>query len=514
LYTAQAPWSNLGNRFYATIATIPVLEEVFSESEIGGYFLPQHLGASMYINKNFDTAFNETILSADVLTEDLFVHVGGIGRSNSEQQTLYGWSEKNSWMKGSVVSEASRGEIKNKYSKILQTFIPYEENTSEVPLGLINNRSQLTPWSRQNELEWSDKNNNPESFTGIRSMSAWLDDQVLKTDDLSIDNWITDIYGNQYGILKELSGCSNYDSRTVSGALWTRLNNQLVQPATQSLSSVFNKFKMKPFYSELVNSGIKSIDCFFDTLMIETSSTLLFCVLDFDYESCLLTTNYDNVVICDALTSTFKFENTWLQIQPKLVTILFTELSGSKFVPTLYKIDLANRKFSLEFPKRSEDWDNLNAALSGIEISELGAAVFSFDSTHQAYLLNYSGIDTSNKLFVMDFEIEQQENFKLTKSNRFFEQTSSSTLSGIPPVIDLSIYGHYSTTASTFISFPITALNSVTSWTLVGTIISGLSLTSSGVVTGIISTPGTYFVNYKATNSFGSVIYPLTITVT
>jgi hypothetical protein len=514
LYTAQSPWSNLGNRFYATIATIPVLEEMRSESEIGGYFLPQHLGASMYINKNFETSLNNFSLSADVLTEDLNAHIGGFGRSGIDHSSNYTWNEKNSWMKGSSVAGANRGEVKAKYSKTLQTFIPYEESNSEVPLGLINQKSRLTPWSSNSTAEWNDLKNNPESFTGIKSVSAWLDDQVLKTDDLTIDNWVSDIYGNQYGILKNLNGCSNYNSRYTSGTLWTRLNNQTVQPATESLSLIFDKFKTKSFYLELTGSSIKTIDCFFDTLMIETSSTLLFCVLEFDYENSLLTTNYDNVVICDILSDTFKFENTWLQIQPKTVTILFTDLSSSKFIPTIYKLDLANRKFTLEFPKRTEDWNNLNEALSGIDVETLGHAVFSYDSTHQTYLINYSGVDTNSHLFVIDFEIEQQENLKLVAANRFFEQTTSSLLSGIPPIVDLSVYGYINTTAGAIINFPIIATNSTTNWQIIGTFIPGIAMSSTGVVTGSISSPGTYYVNYKVTNNFGSTIYPLTITVT
>jgi len=48
LYIAsEKPWQNLQNRFFPTIANIPVLEETYTAEDVGGYFLPQNLGASL-----------------------------------------------------------------------------------------------------------------------------------------------------------------------------------------------------------------------------------------------------------------------------------------------------------------------------------------------------------------------------------------------------------------------------------------------------------------------------------
>ena len=48
-----APFTNLSNRYYPTVATLPQSgDNIKTRAELGGYFTPNNLGASVYLTKN------------------------------------------------------------------------------------------------------------------------------------------------------------------------------------------------------------------------------------------------------------------------------------------------------------------------------------------------------------------------------------------------------------------------------------------------------------------------------
>lgn len=515
-FESPAPWSNISNRFYPTIATIPTLAKVYSEKEKGGYSLPQNLGASLFINKDFETFLRDQTLIKDELVEDLNIHVGGQGRTTKAQPTIYDWTENNQWMKEPATAGGLAGGVKNELTKTLQTFVPYEESSEEVSLGLITPRSRMSPWGGSNREQWTDLANEPKGFTGIRNLSAWIEDQVLKTDEKSIEDWTSDIYGNQYGLLKNLQGVSVSQRKNVYGELWVRTNSQKVIPASTFLSKVYDKFKHKAFYTQLFGENIKTFECFLDTLIIETSSAVLFLPIDYDYETEEVSTSYDDAIIVEDLSQHKKYEGSWFFPKTKTLTAFFTvrDVFSSNFAPTLYNLSLDTRRFSKTFPNNSADESDVLEAFVDINIMSVSQTVFSYNSTEQSYLLTYLG-NTANggSPFIIDFKIEQQENLKITAIDRYVSSGSSSGPTSLLPVVDISSYGVIYGVALTPLSVPIIASNSPLSWTLIGGQPAGISLSNSGVLTGTVTTPGTYFINYQVSNSAGSVTYPLTLII-
>ena len=56
---AAAPYSNLSNRYYPTVAGIPDdSDNLKTKGQLGGYFLPNNLGASIYLAKNITYSFD------------------------------------------------------------------------------------------------------------------------------------------------------------------------------------------------------------------------------------------------------------------------------------------------------------------------------------------------------------------------------------------------------------------------------------------------------------------------
>lgn len=507
------PWGNLSNRFYGTIATIPVLENLYSEDEVGGYFTSPHLGASQFINKDFQAFLKSETLSGSFLTEDASIHVGGRGLTKEDQETLYDWTEQNQWMKEPPVAGLAAGAVKKSLTKTLQTFTPYQGNIEETSLGLVTPRSRVSPWGGPTAEQWTDTLNEPKSYTGVRNVSAWVDKQILKQNKKIVDNWITDIYGNQYGLFKNLEGVKVSDRPEIGGELWMRVNSQLVQPATESLSAIFDLLREQTYYKDLTSGNIKSVDCFMDTLMIETPTAVLFCLLEFDYETSQISTIFDNIAIVDSLSSnSIKFEQTWFFPETKNIVTSFTRISGESFIPEINRLDLDTRAYVKVFPVDQQTTDYILSSLEEIKVKELSKSVLTYNSPRQTYLITYKGVDKSNRLFVVNFKIEQRENLILTKIDKYLDYSDPSLVLD-PPVVEEIYSQPYAVQAVAPFSFAIPALNQPTSYQLKDTRFPFLTVDNSGVFSGFINSPGFYDIDYSVSNQIGTSRYSLTLRV-
>lgn len=513
--SSDAPWSNLNNRFYSTVATVPLLDEIYSDSNVGGYFVPQNLGATLAINKDFNVDLKNKFLSGSFLIENTDIHIGGRGRTRQDQNTLYTWSEQNQWMKEPPTANNLAGAVKRNLTKTLQTFIPYQEGSEEASLGLTTPNSKVSPWGDTLADTWIDEKNKPMSFTGVYNISAWADSQILKNNQLVVDNWTTDIYGNQYSLFKNLSGIPVSKRHKTPGQLWTKTNDEAIKPASESLSSVFDTFNTHTFYADLTGSGILSIDCFFNTLMLETSASVIFCPLEYNYEAAKLTSVYDDCVVIDNISKDkFRLERTWLHTKTKNVIVFCTELSADKFTPVLYNLSLIDNSFTKVFPLGITNQQSVSLGLTGISVSSLDKAAMHFNSMQQTYLLTYKGFDAAGKMFVVDFNVEQMEDMVLKSVDRFLDTSVVSTIINPPEITNAVFFNAYSVVAGSAFTITLSADNSPTDWEITSTHAFSISANNSGQFFGMIPTPGTYYINYKVSNSGGSVIYPLMIQAT
>jgi hypothetical protein len=509
-FSSPKPWANLPNRFYPTVATVPVLEDIYTRDDVGGYFLPQNLGASQFINKEFTTSLKTLNLSGEFLTENEKVHIGGRGLSKQDQDSLYDWQEKNQWLKEPPVAGQLAGAVKKSLTKSLQTFVPYQTNSDQTFLGLVTPSSRVSPWGGPEADQWTDTKNEPKSFTGVRNVSAWADTQILKQNEQVIDYWSSDIFGNQYGLFKDLSGVKVSQRPAVLGELWTRTNEQLVNPAYKSLSAIFDLFQSdETFYSQLTGKGIRSVDCFFDTLLIETSLSAIYIQIDYDYDEAKISAVFDNI-IKEPLNENRKFEQTWFLTDSKKLITLYTVISGSGFYPELTEFDLSTKLYTTKFPNNvSNSYDVWNS-VSDIPLQSLSKAALHFNNTKQSYLLTYKGVKTDGKLFVVDYVIDQTEVMTLKTINRYIDNISSDTVLE-PPVVLNQYLNVYNTNLTPTIQ--VSATNNPTGYSITSGV-SSISATNSGVFTGLLPSPGLYHINYNVSNQIGFNTFCLTISAT
>lgn len=520
-FISQTPWETMQNRFYPTVANIPVIEDTYSKEDVGGYFLPQNLGASLFVNKEFDVFLQTEDLSGTYLVEDTSRNVGGRGRSKQDQPTLYTWKENNQWIKESITTGDLAGAIKRDLTKVMQTFVPYQSNTDETALGLITNTSRVSPWGGYRDEEWTDTKNDPKSFTGVRNVSAWAASQVLKQTDKPIDHWSSDIFGNQYGLFKILDNVPVSNRKYVGGELWTRTNEQIVKPGYVSLSSVFDQFKFDSnVFAQLTGSGIKTFECYFDTIFIETDSIVIFAKIDYNYETGQIECLFDDTRYNYKRKNT-KFEKNWFFSSTKKIISLYSELSAvgtkrfynttkTKVLPALYELDLVTRKETKIYPSTLTEVDKLTSSLTQVAPANSNDCSFYYNKSQNAFLLTYTGTDAENNMTVVDLTINYETPLSLSKIDYYTDLYDYSKPTD-PPIV-LNQYLTAINIDSGAFTLAVSALNEPFQCSLItySTQISAITADGYIVFHGDVS-PGLHHINYTLNNSVGDVSYCLTL---
>jgi len=285
-----APWSNLSNQHFPTVAAIPSFNKLYSQKDAGGFFTPSDLGVTTYLNKDYTTQLNITSQNLTTYFDDVNKTYNTRGLSLQDQPNPYTLlDENNIWLKEHTIAGPIAGSIKKNIFKKYQKFLPYQskfESNSKYSVGLITPTSRHTPWGGKDDLEWTDYNNFPVSPTGEINVGRWTGSQILKKKTQQIDTWVSDVFGNQYGLYKEKFLENNYLNRKeIPGELWVRTNKQIVSPASKALTGLFDTYLNTPHYPILTGNGINKIDVFFDTLMIETTGYIIFEKINYDYNT-------------------------------------------------------------------------------------------------------------------------------------------------------------------------------------------------------------------------------------
>jgi hypothetical protein len=429
---ALNPWSNITNRFYPTIATTPFLGSLSSENQFGGFFAPKYLGASFFIDKDYTITTSASGSALSGLFEDPAIHVGGRELTKQDQLTPFTVSiENNVWMKEPILSGPAAGSVRKSVAKKYQKFIPYQSNyetNSLNQMGLITPTSRQTPWGGADDQQWSDPQNQPMSFAGVVSVDTWGDSQVLKEYSKQLDSWATDIFGNQYGLYKNLSGVSVTSRHDIPGDIWTRKNSQMVDPGFISLSGVFNTYSNTFLYPQLTGSGVNKLEVFFDTLYIETSSAIFFEKIEYDYETGEIYSVADNaryISLVMPVTPTLSREfnaisydtfnqqyssialpgETWFFPQKKQVITSVCGCSAFNISPELYKIDINTHQFSKVFPITQSDTSTI-ALLTSLSATQISRPVLSYNNTSKEYIFTIDTISVQQKKSIIEIIIQ------------------------------------------------------------------------------------------------------------
>lgn len=529
------PWANLPNQFYPTVAAFPDFEELYSAIDTGGFFTPSNLGATIYVDQDYTSSLDVSSTQITKFFEDAKRTLDGRGLTKEDQTSAYGEIiENNIWLKEPTVAGPISGTIRKKVFKKYQKFLPYQsayESNRRQRIGLLTPTSRQSPWTGKEDSEWGDLQNKPTSFTGEVDTSLWANSQVLKQTGLQIDNWGTDIFGNQYGLYKDLDSVSVYDRKNTNGEIWVRKNSQLVLPAYEGLKNVFDTYTNTNLINELTGVGVKKIDIFFDTLLVETSGTVIFEKINYDY-------NNDNIFsvadesrylslampVSTSLTKEFintnlsafnfaKAGETWFFPNEKLVTQSICGLSGFIITPELYQLDLSNQNLKKIFPETQDDINTVQS-LSSLNLVTIEPPVLSYNNLRKEYLLTLLGKNIGNKNVIIEFKIKNLIPVILDTVTVY--NPTPATVQLNPPVINQTLNVTLNISTIEYIdalNFQVIAENGPVTFEKV----SGpnwVGLTPDGLFFGTPPLQTTkYNVLFKVSNSAGPAYYSLIITV-
>lgn len=523
------PWANLSNLNYPTVATIPSVDNLFSSQEIGGYFTPNNLGVSVYINQNYTTSLQTSSLSTQSYFEDTTKRHAGRGLTKEASNTPYNLkTENNLWLKEAVVSGSIAGTTKKNIFKKYQKFLPYQsgyESNPRLKVGLITPSSKQTPWAGKEDSEWGDSANYPLSFTGELKVSKWVDAQALKNAGLQADNWVTDVFGNQYALYKNIKNVSPTERKNVYGQIWTRKNSQFVSPANLSLNKVFDTYSNTTLIHQLTGNGIRKIDVFYDTLMIETSGTIIFEKMIYDYPNDTIFSLTDEArfislampvsINLDKEFNNINLDNytfakageTWFFPNEKFVTISICGLHEKQITPELYRLNLSNVSLEKIFPVVDQDIA-LISSLSSENITEINSPVLSFNTFKNEYLLNVLCKTQNEQNIILEMTIKNDS--RLYIKDFIVYKSNVVSLNNNPPVIHHPLHTNGQLEQS--LNFQCQAQNGPVTFQPVK-LPSWLKMSSTGLFTGIPDEMGVHEAHFKVSNSFGPVYYTLFIYV-
>lgn len=288
---AIAPYSNLSNRYYPTVAGLPeISDNLKTKSQLGGYFLPSNLGASIYLAKNITYTFD----SNQIANGEVYHYIDptrfnkGRGLTQNDQGNVITHTVNIDWMKSLKTSDYYDGNLLG--TDTFQKFIPYQsrfETTKQDSNGVINTRYDFEFWTGPKKNVWS-QTTSATQLTEDKyfNLNTKIENLVL-TPGKELYSWNTDVFGNQYALYKPiLTPRSLYNSSIIPGELWVKTIDGTIYTGPSALNLIYNSYiNNSNVYSQLTGNSIINFEVFFDTLVIQLSGTTLYEKITFNYDN-------------------------------------------------------------------------------------------------------------------------------------------------------------------------------------------------------------------------------------
>ena len=222
------------------------------------------------------------------------------------------------------------------------------------------------------------------------------------------------------------------------------------------------------------------------------------------------------------LDESFRFEQSWFFPQLKQTVFLFTQFVGFQIIPILFKLDIKTLEYTQLFPLLQEDYDSLLNVLNNVSVKTITKANITFNSVLNKFLITYSGLDRNPNVsqpFVVNIKIVNQNIPKLESVDIY----KDGIVSALPPLI-LDVHNSLVFTNDSLnnpiltnsnFSTVLPILNDPTTCKIINNPTGGtVDVTNDGIFTANdIPNPGTYQINFSASNVAGTTYYSVTLVV-
>jgi len=310
--TPDNPFYNLSNIFYASIATHPNLKNLVTKSTTGGYLLPTKLGVPYYLGRGYTNAINVDKISkmkGDLVFADPTRYTSNRGLTKKDQTSPYEPIYiDNTWIKESANAGNKTGIIVD--AAMYQKFVPYQSSYESLKrniYGLSRQDDQFEFWTGPNNNIWNDEETYPSDYKK-QTLNLQKRATSLLTSKGDLKVWQTDIYGNNYGIFKNVIKLDIVHTN-IPGELWMRDVYNKISPATVGLSSIYQRYiEYTAYYQDLIDNKIIDIKIFDNTLVLATAHGISFNKIKYDYTNKIITSYSHLINIIEFLPSQFYIE--------------------------------------------------------------------------------------------------------------------------------------------------------------------------------------------------------------
>lgn len=286
-----APYNNLTNTHYASIASKPYVgSNLITKDNTGYYLLPTNIGVPYILGRGFYNEIDTTKLlnyTGDLIFPDPEVYTTNMGLTKKEQFSPYKTvSIDNTWVKESYNSEKKAGVIINAID--YQKFVPYQssyETAKHNIYGISRQDDKFEFWSGLNNNVWNDEINFPSNYKKETYLLEERTDSLLVTDK-DITAWQTDMFGNNYGILKDTSSATIAGNKRQTGQLWVRDINNNISTGDIALSGIYINYIGTHHYSYLSANNVTNITALNkNTIVIQTPAGVSIDQIDYDEDT-------------------------------------------------------------------------------------------------------------------------------------------------------------------------------------------------------------------------------------
>lgn len=211
------PYAHLDNVHYPTVASVSIPSNSVTDKQVGKYLLPEKLGTSFFRGRGYTIEIDNNSLSYidSISAERMFLDLEKYGPrqrglTKKDQITPTKITDiSNAWIYEPYSSGSKAGVMTDVLEN--QKLTPYQtsyEIYQKNYYGLARQNDVVefwTPDSKGNEI-WNDQTNYPLTFNKQLPPAEYTDrKKKLLTDMGNLDNWRTDVFGNDYGIYKQFS---------------------------------------------------------------------------------------------------------------------------------------------------------------------------------------------------------------------------------------------------------------------------------------------------------------------
>lgn len=478
LFKAEAPHRNLINKYRPTILISPG-ENLYREEFLGGFFKIEEIGLINYTTLEHTYTIEPVENSIQYFPDPSSGAKGYYGsyELNNPNITYY---ENINWQKSRVTNHHSYGQ-QSQYTNIIR-YTPYQSSseTQATPnQGVFRYNDSYNFWTTDKSSNWTQADVFPKDDTGIQPLVSRQ--ETLVTGKQNIYTWKTDIYGNEFALVKKgidpedetfvnknntvydteyitsdttsVGGHKNKvtnkthssknltEQTSLSGTLYTRLNsNTGVQQLTSaSISGLYSKYKVDgsvaigttsvtlSSISQDIENNLLDIDVIYDTIIFDTENYIVFEKISYNYETSIITSGQSGFafILKDQYNNKYeKTSNWWFDEEANRILITKTTVheslssTTSRMVyPEIYIYKLNTQTLEKAYPDPDLTAEQLIYETSQFSLSSLYQSIDSLYDMTDVSLPKLTYNKESQRFQTVQLAKDPAENMFLLKND-------------------------------------------------------------------------------------------------